>query len=342
MTRRTAGSATARAQTDPAPTVLRVREPGDILGVVPYLLGFHPTESLVAAFVRQRQVVVTARIDLAATADVEALVDQLELVGRRVGSRSLVLIGYSTDGGVRDLMRDLADLIPLDLVDVLAVSGDRWWSVCCDPGQRPRPGREGCCPPEGRPYDVASHPLAAAAVMAGISATGTREDIADLAAGPPAADQDRLSGLAEETTRQLAGVGRRRRRQRMRRLVGRTLRSDGPTEAEAIEMAVLARDVTVRDAAWVLMARESAADHVAVWRRVVSVAVWPCEAAPLGMLAVAGWLSGNGALLNCCIERLERVAPDYSLLELCREISDQAIPPSHYDSIAEEMRAALG
>ena len=301
--------------------------------MVPYLLGFHPTESLVAAFVRQRQVVLTARIDLAATADVEALVDQLELVGRQVGSRSVVLIGYSADGGVRDLMRDLADVIPLDLVDVLAVSGERWWSVRCDGA---------CCPPEGRPYDIASHPLAAAAVVAGISATPTRQEVADLAAGPPTADQDRLSGLAEQTARRLAGMGRRRRRQRMRRQVGRTLRSGGPTEAEAIEIAVLARDVVVRDAAWILMSREHAADHVALWRRVVSVSVWPCEAAPLGMLAMAGWLSGNGALLNCCIERLERVAPEYSLLQLCREISDQAVPPSHYDAIAVEMRAAFG
>ena len=318
----------------PGPTVLRVREPGDILGVVPYLLGFHPSESLVAAFVRQRQVVVTARIDLAATADVEALVDQLELVGRQVGTRSLVLIGYSADGGVRDLMRDLADLVPLDLVDCARGVGRALVVRLLR--------RNKCCPPEGRPYDVASHPLAAAAVLAGISATGTRQEIADLAAGPPAADRDRLSGLAEETTRQLAGVGRRRRRQRMKRLVGRTLRSGGPTDAEAIEIAVLAEDVVVRDAAWILMSRERAADHVTLWRRVVSVAVWPYEAAPLGMLAMAGWLSGNGALLNCCIERLEQVAPDYSLLQLCREISDQAVPPSHYDSIAEEMRAVLG
>ena len=74
----------------------------------------------------------------------------------------------------------------------------------------------------------------------------------------------------------------------------------------------------------------------------VSVAVWPYEAAPLGMLAIAGWLSGNGALLNCCIERLEVTAPDYSLLELCKAISDQAIAPSHFDAIAEDLRAALG
>jgi hypothetical protein len=310
--------------------------------VVPYLLGFHPTESLVAAFVRQRHIAVTARIDLAATADLEGLVDQLELVGRQIDTRSLVLIGYSADEGVRDLMRDLADLIPLDLVDVLAVSGDRWWSVCCDPGRRHSSGGEECCPPEGRPYDIASHPLAAAAVMAGISATPSRQEIADLAAGPPPVQEDRLTGLTEETARRLAGTGLRRRRQRMRRLVDRTLRSGGPSESEAIEIAVLARDVAVRDAAWAVMSREHAADHVSLWRRVVSVAVWPCEAAPLGMLAMAGWLSGNGALLNCCIERLESVAPDYSLLQLCREISDQAIPPSHFDAIAEEMRAAVG
>ena len=42
------------------------------------------------------------------------------------------------------------------------------------------------------------------------------------------------------------------------------------------------------------------------------------------------------------IDRLEQVAPDYSLLQLCREISDRAVPPSHYDAIAEELRAVSG
>ena len=90
------------------------------------------------------------------------------------------------------------------------------------------------------------------------------------------------------------------------------------------------------------MSRARAEEHVALWRRVVSVAVWPYEAAPLGMLAIAGWVNGNGALLNCCIERLEAVAPDYSLLALCRDISDQAIAPSCFDAIAEDLRATLG
>jgi hypothetical protein len=329
MTRRTAPD----PDLAPDPTVLRLREPGDILGVIPYLLGFHPTDSLVAVFVRQRQVAVTARIDLAATANLEALLDQLEMVGDRVATRSVVLAGYGPDPSIRELMRDLSDLIPLDLLDVLAVSGDRWWSVCCD-GE--------CCPPEGQPYDIASHPLAAAAVVAGISATATREEIVSLTAGPPPEDRERLAQQAADCALRLAGMGRRRRRQRMKRTVERALRAGGPSESEAVEIAVLADDVVVRDQAWTLLSRQAAEDHVALWRRVVSVAVWPYEAAPLGMLAMAGWVNGNGALLNCCIDRLEQVAPDYSLLTLCRDISDRAIPPSQFDAIAEDLRAMLG
>ena len=329
MTRRTSSSRTASA----APTVLRIREPGDILGLIPYLLGFHPAESLVAAFVRQSRVVVTARVDLAATADLAALIDQFELVADQVDTRAIVLVGYSADESVRDVMRGLADVIPFDLVDVLAVSGDRWWSVCCDGD---------CCPAEGQAYDIEAHPLAVEAVMAGISATGTRDDIMALTAGPPAAERDRLTAAAEECAGKVDQLSRRRRRRRVRQLVDRVLSADGPTDAEAVEIAVLVRDIGVRDEVWAMMTRQDAEAYVALWRRVVAISVWPYEPAPLAMLGWAGWLDGNGALLNCCIDRLEQVAPDYGLLELCKQISNNAIPPRYLDQIADQLRIASG
>jgi hypothetical protein len=244
----------------------------------------------------------------------------------------VVLVGYSDDPGVRGLMRDLADLIPLDKLDVLAVSGDRWWSVGCDGP---------CCPPDGNAYDISAHPLAATAVLAGISATSTRQEIADLTAGPAAEDRDRLDALATNRAAGADLLSQRRRRRRMRQLVDKVLACDGPTEVEAVEIAVLARDVLVRDEAWALMTRERAERHVALWRRVVSVATWPYEAAPLGMLGMAGWVSGNGALLNCCIERLEQVAPDYSLLQILTDISDHALAPSCFDQIADDLRELM-
>ena len=314
--------------------------------MIPYLLGFHPAESLVAAFVRQRRVVVTARVDLAATADLEALIDQFELVADQVDTRAIVLVGYSADESVRDVMRGLADVIPFDLVDVLAVSGDRWWSVCCDGD---------CCPAEGQAYDIEAHPLAVEAVDGGesptrpphriiglISATGPRYDIMALTAGPPAAERDRLTAAAEECAGKVDQLSRRRRRRRVRQLVDRVLSADGPTDAEAVEIAVLVRDIGARDEVWAMMTRQDAEAYVALWGRVVAISVWPYEPAPLAMLGWAGWLDGNGALLNCCIDRLEQVAPDYGLLELCKQISNNAIPPRYLDQIADQLRIASG
>jgi hypothetical protein len=53
------------------PTRLKVRRPDDLLAVIPYLLGFHPDESLVAVFVRSGRVILTARMDLLPEADDE-------------------------------------------------------------------------------------------------------------------------------------------------------------------------------------------------------------------------------------------------------------------------------
>ena len=47
-------------------TRIKASTPGDLLGVVPYLLGFHPRESIVVVLLGDRQMVMTARMDLAA------------------------------------------------------------------------------------------------------------------------------------------------------------------------------------------------------------------------------------------------------------------------------------
>ena len=61
-------------------------------------------------------------------------------------------------------------------------------------------------------------------------------------------------------------------------------------------------------------------------------------AVPLGM---AAWISGAGALLNCCCERLAVVAPDYSMGRLLAEISVRALPPSLWEQLGGEIQAGL-
>ncbi|PZQ43557.1 MAG: hypothetical protein DI570_29080, partial [Phenylobacterium zucineum] len=55
------------------PARLAVRSVDDLIGLVPYLIGFHPEDSLVVMLLEDGRVLVTARVDLAAVADLVAL-----------------------------------------------------------------------------------------------------------------------------------------------------------------------------------------------------------------------------------------------------------------------------
>jgi hypothetical protein len=56
---------------------------------------------------------------------------------------------------------------------------------------------------------------------------------------------------------------------------------------------------------------------------------------------MAAWLSGAGALLNCCCERVAQVAPEYSMGRLLAEVNDRALSPSLWQQMGGEMQAGL-
>jgi Domain of unknown function (DUF4192) len=100
-------------------------------------------------------------------------------------------------------------------------------------------------------------------------------------------------------------------------------------------------DIRLRDLAWALISPADAEDHVRLWSGVVAQVPPTLAAAPLCLLGMAAWLSGAGALLNCCCERLAQVAPQYSLGRLLAEISERALPPSEWQQIGGEIQAGL-
>src|ERR1700689_466378 len=59
-----ASAATGGAVNDDGQHTLRLRDPGELLEAVPYLIGFHPRDSLVVVGLEGRQVAVTLRLDI--------------------------------------------------------------------------------------------------------------------------------------------------------------------------------------------------------------------------------------------------------------------------------------
>ncbi|MGY0004213.1 DUF4192 domain-containing protein [Micromonospora sp. I033] len=165
---------------------LAVRSPADLVAAVPYLLGFHPADSVVVVAVRGRRVVFAARGDLPEPGrDPRPPARHLAEVVARQGTDAATVIGYGPAlrvTGAVDAVGEALDRAGLLVLDALRVTDGRWWSyLCAEPS---------CCPPEGTPYDPAASQVSAAAVFAGQVALPDR---AALAAQVPPERGERLA-----------------------------------------------------------------------------------------------------------------------------------------------------
>ena len=158
---------------------LRVSEPRELLSLIPYQLGFHPSESAVAVGLRppRGRVGLAVRVDLADLAhpvhgpqlarDVAAHLD-------KDGAHRAVLAVY-TERDPREgpdpvvaaavaHFREATDA-PFGEVPAWAVTATGYLSIDC---------RDSCCPPGGRPLDdLASTQVSAQMVLAGSSVPDT-------------------------------------------------------------------------------------------------------------------------------------------------------------------------
>ena len=187
---------------------LRVREPADLLALIPYLLGFHPRESLVALLISDHAVALTLRMDLPLATDVESagteIARRLAVVAAEQQADTVSLVGYGAD--LLQVQRVLAATVDglsqdsgPELLDAYFVDGSRWWSLTCS---------QACCPLEGTPYDIATHPYAAEAVFSGMTAVPDRDDLRSWVQGPDPVD---LAHLRSVLARVSGWLGRFRR-----------------------------------------------------------------------------------------------------------------------------------
>ncbi|GAA4607596.1 hypothetical protein GCM10023195_29000 [Actinoallomurus liliacearum] len=156
------------------PNTLRLRSPADVVAAIPYLVGFHPTDSVVVLCCGGTDGAYAIRLDLTAS---DALLDHVtELITRRRPA-DVILTGYGPGARVTPVVERVGDRLARDgvrLREVLRVEGDRYWSyLCTDPA---------CCPPEGTFVDVRGSAVATAAIAGGLVALPDREELARMIA----------------------------------------------------------------------------------------------------------------------------------------------------------------
>jgi len=308
-----------------ASTRIRLSRPADVLGMVPYLVGFHPDESIVALLLKSGTVVLTMRVNMPPPEEATKLAADIAALCDQHGADALVIIGYSVHAEPsRELLMALANqLHSYALKDLLYTDGHRWWSLMCTAT---------CCPPDGQPYDPSSSSVAAEAVYAGLGVRADRRALESEVSGPPDEDRDGLHRLAQQESVTLHRSNLPARCALMRTLVESGLASADPVDdSTCARMAVLATDVRVRDVAWSMISWEQGEHHLRLWARVVSRITAPFEAAPLCLMGFCAWVCGHGAMMNCCIERVLEIDPTYSMGQLLDKISRAALPPTVWD-----------
>src|SRR5215218_9605169 len=226
----------------PGKARIALSRPGDLLAVVPYLVGFHPQESVVAVMLRSGRVVLTIRVDVPPPSGAADLAAQIARLVAQHGVQHLVLIGYSVNPQVRELLMEMAwELTPSGLQDVLFVDGQRWWSLMCT---------SGCCPSDGQPYDPRSSPVAAQAVYAGLAARPDRRALEADVSGPAEAEHPELSRLVGQESPYIDGLAPAERRDLMRTIIATSLAQQAPPDNRTCtRLGLLAREVEARDIA---------------------------------------------------------------------------------------------
>ena len=320
------------------PKTFTARGPVDLIAAVPYVLGFHPHDSVVLLTFGPGEAF-HARVDLPDAEDDQCeVVDMLAEVVVRHGVGRVALLLYTDDPWTAATFHDVAVPVfiahDVEVIDVLRVGADRFHSA-----------RD--VDDAGQPYDLTTHAFTAEQVVAGAVVERSR---ADLAATLDCLDETDARAVEEAVVgfdatfravpafvtvdgiaRDLAEHGRW-----VQRTIRRHLRRGSqPSADDAGRLLVLVAGVPLRDVAWAEMSRDDAARHLELWRALLRRCPADLVPAPAALLAFAAWLAGQGALAWCALDRCRSADPDYSMAECVAQLLEHAVPPSTWKPIEE-------
>jgi hypothetical protein len=343
-----------------------LRSPAELADALPYLLGFHPDDSVVMVALHGGRFGGRLRLGIPRAAeewpDVAGQLADCLVTGseKRLGRPDGIIVFLCQDPSQAERRQDAMErLRPLaqrlrtacgerdvPVVEALCISGGRYWSYCC-PGTR-------CCPAEGTPLAVpGTSVMAAAATYAGIRVRGSLREMEDrlVPLVPPAAagQEEALDTAASELIpRILGGAGRETVCEETLDIVGELLdrfvgeppsgspreadrRDDALVTAEEAAAVILGlQDRTTRDRAAEWMEGPETGPVLRVWRALARRCVGPYRDHAAAPLALAGWVAlstGDEPEARVALGLALKADPDYLFAKLLHQGANEGLDP---------------
>ena len=314
--------------------------PHDLLAAIPFLIGYHPQDSLVLVALKDEAVGMAMRVDMPVGVSAEGY-DLLASHFLRDGADGAFIVAYVGAGAVDPenvLINTSAALVRagIDIKESLIVRNNRFRSMICSD--------LACCPPEGSAIpDLGSSRIAAEHVIAGHpmpfeNVDGLVQSIAALPSSFESVWADEVQAFwvssDSEEIRELQRDGATA----IIDLVGEYREGRGAEDRE-LAARVIGRlsDIQVRDFALGSHTDESADYYWAMWRDLLRIAPRGFVAPIACLFAAMAYERGEGALAHKGLDRGLGDDDQYSLAHLLRRVFTAGWPPQSFSAMRIEL-----
>lgn len=317
--------------------------PHDLLAAVPFLVGYHPADSLILISLQGDQIGLAMRIDFPLEADLDQI-DSLASHLVREKSDGALIVAYlpksvHESDFIISPLREAIELRGVPIRECLEIKDGNWKSLlCADPR---------CCPPAGNPLPE----LLDSRVVAEQVVQGRRlpfKDLDEMRASLSAITTDpslkrKLKAVPEidyqsSNVRELQKAGALA----VTELLGR-FQNEGSCDDFDLIALVLARlqDLQVRDYAMGITTPANIESLQEMWRWLMRISPKGYIAPVATLFAATAYESGDGALAGRALDRAFADDLSYSLAKLLRRVFAAGWPPESFTRMRAELHPKI-
>ena len=320
-------------------TATELTSPHDLLAAVPFMVGYHPKDSLVVMALKESKVAMAMRVDFPDSENMASVSATIAGHLTRESADEAIIVGYlpsdDLDTDPLAVARSIITLQGIAVKECIVVSGGRFRSNLCADAQ--------CCPPEGNPVpEILDSRVTAEQVAAGnplpyldldemkrsIAALPVDKELVRIIKSIPEID------YSSEDVTQLQRAGANAINE-MAIIFSRAQRIEDKNLIALVLVRLL--DLQVRDYAMGMTTTETSDQLWDMWR-------WLMRTAPVGyvapvavIFATMSYERGDGALAQRALDRAMVDSPGYQMAKLLRRTFAAGWPPSAFT----QMRADL-
>ena len=313
--------------------------PHDLLAAIPFLIGYHPENSLVLVALKDDAVGMAMRVDMPTDIAPESY-DLLASHFQREAAEAALLVAYvdaQTDPEPV-LINTSAALLRagISIKESLIVSDGRYRSMLCHDSE--------CCPPLGSPIpDIDSSRIAAEHVIAGhpmpfANVSGLVQSIAALPSAMEESWQSEVRAFWIESDSENLLDLQRDGATAVIDLAGEYAQGRGAEDRELVARVIgRISDIQVRDFALGSHNDETADAYWQMWRDLLLIAPRGFVAPIASIFAALAYERGEGALAHKALDRALADDERYSLALLLRRVFTAGWPPQSFSAMRAEL-----